>query len=106
LPKHDFVIVAATHSLSHVFHHRHVLFRAVIGNDRAGRRRRRRRDLRGVAGQSACGNTFALEVVLVALHLFLLTIHEPDVVAQEEVQVLMAVAWQFLSIGSNWNNRS
>ena len=38
----------------------------------------------------------AREVVAVALDLLLLTIHEPDVVAEEQVQVLVAVAGQLL----------
>ena len=40
--------------------------------------------------------TLALEIVLIALDLFLLAIHQIDVVAEEQVQVLVAVARQFL----------
>ena len=36
------------------------------------------------------------EIVLVALDLLLLAIHEPDVVAEEQVQILVAVARQLL----------
>ena len=99
LAQHHFVIIAAPHALAHRLHVGHVLFRRVVGDDRAGRALLGRRDFFGVARQARGGDAVAREIVLVALDLLLLAVHEPDVVAQEQVQVLVAVARQFLFDG-------
>ena len=49
-----------------------------------------------VARQASGGDAVALEIVLEALDLLLLAIHEPDVVAEKQVQILVAVARQLL----------
>src|SRR5580692_12908119 len=71
----------------------------MIGDDGARGRLERRRHLLAVARQTASGYGFARELVLIPLDLFLLTIHEPDVVVEEQVQVFMAVARQLLFDG-------
>ena len=50
-------------------------------------------------GRPAVETSPRVEVVLVALDLLLLAIHEPDVVAEEQMQVLVAVARQLLFDG-------
>jgi hypothetical protein len=71
-------------------------FGRVVGDDRARLARGRRRNGLGGALQAQRGQTFALEIVLIALDLFLLAVHQVDVVAKEQVQVLVAVARQLL----------
>ncbi len=46
--------------------------------------------------QALCGHSAAREIELIAFDALLLAIHEVDVVAQEQVQVLHIVARQFL----------
>ena len=52
--------------------------------------------VRAVTRQSARARTLALEFVLEALDLLFLAIHVPDVVAQKQVQILVAGARQLL----------
>ena len=66
----------------------------------------RRRPARRRARRPAVVSLAAREVVLVALDLLLLAIHELDVVAEEQVQVLWPSRGSCISIGSNWNSRS
>ena len=64
-----------------------------------GGQRGRRRDFRGMRGQAAGRDVLALEFVLIALDLLLLAVHEADVVAEIEVQILVAVARKLLLDG-------
>ena len=83
------------HAFAHRLDLRHVLLRRVIAGDRTGARA-------GVGGatagasarQSTRSRSLALEIVLVALDLLLLAIHEIDVVAEKEMQILVAVPRQ------------
>ena len=68
----------------------------MVGNDRAGLAFGRRGHRGAIALQPARGNALAREIEAIAFHLLLLAVHEPDVVAKEEVQVLMAGARQLL----------
>ena len=52
-----------------------------------------------VRSRPSVDESLALEIVLIALDLFLLAVHQVDVVAKKQVQVLMAVARQFFFDG-------
>ncbi len=92
LPQHDLVVVAAAHALADRFDLGHVLFGQVVGIDRPRLRLRRRRDFGGFARKAAGRFAVALEIVLVTVDLLALAIHEEDVVAEEQVQVLVTAA--------------
>ena len=93
LAQDHFVIIAAAHAFAHGLDFRHVLFGRVVGNDGAGVAASWRFLTRSAVRATPVGGDFAArEIVLEALDLFLLAIHEIDVVAQEQVQVLDAVA--------------
>src|SRR5689334_6149126 len=71
----------------------------MIGDDRTGLEARRRGDLPGPAVQGQGREAFTLKVVLIPLDHFFLAVHEVDVIAEEEVEVLVTVARQSLPDG-------
>src|ERR1039457_6890550 len=75
------------------------LCRRVVARNRTALRRRGRRNRFPVARQAVRARALALELVLVALHLLLLAVHVPDVVAQKQVQILVSGARQPLLDG-------
>ena len=94
LTKHYLVVVAPLHSLANGLYFRHVLVARVVADDLSGRLRGHRGNRVAGAFQGHGGEAVFFEVVLVALDPLPLAIHEADVVAQVEVQVLRAGAGQ------------
>ena len=99
LAQHHFVIVAARHAFADLLHVGDVLFGRVVGLDGRRLALRRRSDPCRATREAAGGQALALELVAEALHLLFLAIHVPDVVAEVEVQILVAVARQLLFDG-------
>ena len=99
LPQHDLVVVAAPHALADLLHVGHVFFGRVVADDGAAFARRRRRHRRPSRASPWVRAALAAELVLVALDLLFLAVHQPDVVAEEEMQIFVPGARQFLFDG-------
>src|SRR5207248_1872397 len=74
----------------------HVLFGRVVALDWTGGASRWPFDGFGIALQPGGGKVLAGEIVAEALHLLLLAVHEPDVIAEKQMEILVPVARQLL----------
>ena len=98
LAQHHFVIVAAAHAFAHLLDIGHVLFRLVIAGDGSRRKGLDLGDARGGAfdalggRRSASGGRSARKLVGITVDLLLLAIHEVNLVAQEQAQIVAALA--------------
>jgi len=71
----------------------------MVGTDGRGGKHGCGRNLRGFVRKAAGGQRAVREIVLAALNLLLLAVHEVDVVAKVEMEILVAVARQTLLNG-------
>jgi hypothetical protein len=94
LAEDDLVVIAALHPLADALHLGHVLFRLVVADDIRRRGCGRRGHFLAGARQAQRAQPFEIEVVLEPLDDLLLAVHEADVVAEEQPQVLLLGARQ------------
>src|SRR5215469_820148 len=99
LAQDDFVVIAAAHAFSHGFYAGHVLLRRVIADDGTVAGLSRARDRLGAALEAASRFFAARKIELEALDLLLLPVHEINVVAKEQTQILNVRPRQLLLDG-------
>src|SRR5215471_6820970 len=96
LAQDDFVVIAAAHAFSHGFYAGHVLLRRVVADDGTLVAFSDARERLGRALEAARRFFAARKVELEALDLLLLPIHEINVVAEEQAQIVNVRSRQLL----------